>query len=153
LYLVVLRVRSAVALQIGALGRFDFDVGYYIYTGSARRALPARVERHFSADKRIRWHIDHLTSAGQCQPLGAIVVADPDVTECELNMMVAELLNAAAPVAGFGASDCMSRCPAHLWKLRRSVALSTLARRLAAAGSAVSIVRAGSKRRPRSGGS
>ena len=38
----------------------EFSAGVYVYTGSATRGLEARIARHQRADKKIRWHFDHL---------------------------------------------------------------------------------------------
>ena len=48
---------------VGGLGTFDFPAGCYVYTGSPKRNLHARVARHHSRGKRLRWHIDYLLAA------------------------------------------------------------------------------------------
>lgn len=94
-------------LIVGRLGSFRFPTGRYLYTGSARRNLIARVRRHLSRDKKLRWHIDYLLTAH------AVKVADVTLSrdaECLLGRRAAgEII---AP--GFGASDCRSHCGSHL---------------------------------------
>lgn len=92
---------------IGRLGEFDFPAGDYVYTGSARRNLEARIARHLRRDKRLRWHIDYLLAAP-----GVTVgeVRRSDVAECVLNQATA----GRVPVPGFGASDCRQGCGSHL---------------------------------------
>jgi Uri superfamily endonuclease len=82
--------------------------GIYLYCGSANGpgGLKARLGRHLRKDKSIRWHVDHLTNAGQA--LGAWVVEGGD--ECAL---VEALHGLAVPLPGFGSSDCRT-CPSHL---------------------------------------
>src|SRR5512134_2327284 len=59
-YQLLLRLNQDSLLRIGCLGAFDFPAGRYVYTGSARRDLEARIARHLSPAKRLHWHIDYL---------------------------------------------------------------------------------------------
>ena len=59
-YVLMLELTSEKQLQIGKLGRFRFSGGYYLYIGSARGGLEARIRRHFRRQKPLRWHIDCL---------------------------------------------------------------------------------------------
>lgn len=45
---------------MGALGEIRLERGWYAYVGSARRARAARVARHLSPAKSLRWHADYL---------------------------------------------------------------------------------------------
>jgi Uri superfamily endonuclease len=106
-YQLLIHVDEPVTVRVGRLGECEFAPGYYVYTGSARRGLKARLMRHLSRDKRLRWHIDYLLA----DP-GATVV---DVSlfahaECRVNRRTPGEI----PVPGFGASDCRARCGAHL---------------------------------------
>ncbi len=94
-------------LSIGRLGSFRFPAGHYLYTGSARRNLIARVRRHLSQDKNLRWHIDYLLTAHAVKVMDVTLLSD---SECSLNQRVAgEII-----VPGFGASDCRAHCGSHL---------------------------------------
>lgn len=107
-YRLHIRVARPVAVTVGRLGRFTFPAGRYIYTGSARRGLEARVARHLATHgKRLRWHIDYLLAAPGCSVTG---VERHDADECALNRAVGGRI----PVPGFGASDCRNRCGSHL---------------------------------------
>lgn len=94
-------------VAVGRFGIIEFPVGLYCYTGSARRNFEARVRRHLSAEKTLRWHIDYLLAA-------------PGVTIVEVRRYAEEecRVNQATPgevlIPGFGASDCRSGCGAHL---------------------------------------
>ena len=99
-------------LRIGRFGCFDFAAGLYCYTGSARGRLQQRVSRHFSSDKRLRWHIDYLLAAPGVR---IVDVRYSRQSECSLNQARAGRL----PVPGFGASDCRRGCGSHLKFLGR----------------------------------
>ncbi len=106
-YQLIIHLKSAHRLTIGAIGAHDFPAGFYVYTGSAKRNLAARIERHKRKEKPLRWHIDYLTT----QPDASIVeVKTYDKNECELNQQISgEII-----IKGFGASDCKQGCGAHL---------------------------------------
>ena len=110
-YRLTIRLGRAVRLRVGRLGVVSLSAGTYVYCGSAKRALPARVARHLRRRKVKRWHVDYLLAhpaAAVCEVRGWA-----DRGECDL---VAEALGdgGTAPVAGFGSSDCRRGCPAHL---------------------------------------
>lgn len=106
-YQLVIELTAPVRLQIGRLGRFDFPAGRYVYTGSARRTLAARVARHLSQHKRLRWHIDYLLVSGRAR---VTAVRSSRRAECALNRATP----GAVPVPRFGASDCRAGCGSHL---------------------------------------
>lgn len=94
-------------VDVGRLGRFRFPAGQYVYTGSARRNLVARLRRHLARTKTLRWHIDYLLARPgarvECIQLST-------ASECRLNQQVSGEL----PVPGFGSSDCRAGCGSHL---------------------------------------
>jgi len=106
-YQLVIVVARPVRRAIGRLGVFDFPAGRYVYTGSARRNLDARIERHLRRKKTLRWHIDYLLTAPGVRVLD---VRRSARGECALNRAVAGRI----VVAGFGASDCRAACGTHL---------------------------------------
>ena len=66
-YLLVIHLQKKSSIIIGALGRIEFQQGYYIYVGSAMgnkgsTTLLNLVKRHVdsSNNKKIDWHIDYL---------------------------------------------------------------------------------------------
>jgi len=103
-------LREETAIDVGALGRVRFLPGRYVYTGSARRGVRARVLRHCRPDKPMRWHLDYLLPRGRLVGIEAFPAAEGP--ECTLNREALALPEADVPARGFGASDC--RCPAHL---------------------------------------
>lgn len=106
-YQLLIFLAATVTVQVGRFGCFTFSAGYYCYTGSARRNLAARVRRHCSRDKRLRWHIDYLLAAD-----GARVVATRTMSQHECAVNAA--LPGELPILGFGSSDCRAGCGSHL---------------------------------------
>jgi Uri superfamily endonuclease len=106
-YQLLIHVSQPLRCAIGRLGEFDFPAGRYVYTGSARRNLDARIARHVRHEKTLRWHIDFLlTSPG----VRVVDVIRSRSGECALNRASRGRILAV----GFGASDCRADCVAHL---------------------------------------
>lgn len=106
-YQIEFRLSRKLWIEVGSLGRFLFPAGVYIYTGSARRNLEARVARHRRRDKTLRWHIDYLLS----RPWAHVIATRTGTqNECELN----QATTGCIIVPGFGASDCRHGCGSHL---------------------------------------
>lgn len=124
-YVLVMHLASAQRLQIGKLGAFDFEPGWYLYVGSAfgPGGIKKRVDRHLrlqSVDgKRLKWHIDYLREATAIAEVW--FTRSPSSREHEWARAVPEALDAAVPVPRFGSSDCSSsgKCPAHLFRVPR----------------------------------
>jgi Uri superfamily endonuclease len=114
-YVLELRARRAAALCVGRLGEIRLPRGAYLYVGSAQRSLPARVGRHFAREKRIRWHVDHLTVHPGIRVTRAVVWALGKEWECGLAEALVRAGLAERAVPGFGASDC--RCGGHLLRV------------------------------------
>jgi Uri superfamily endonuclease len=106
-YQLDIAVERPVTLTIGRLGEFLFPAGSYIYTGSARRNMDARIARHLRREKTLRWHIDWLLAA---LAVNVVAVRRYRAEECLLNQKV----RGVVLVPGFGASDCRSGCGSHL---------------------------------------
>ena len=100
-------VHRSLQLRVGALGSFEFPAGEYLYTGSARRNLEARIARHLRRDKPLRWHIDYLLTA---EGVRVMDVTRSDREECALN----QAAQGRIWISGFGASDCRAGCGGHL---------------------------------------
>ena len=109
-YQLVIDLPRRLRIEVGRLGIIDLPAGRYVYTGSARRGLDARIARHLRTDKPRRWHIDWLTTAPGVRVRERLRSAR---TECALN----QATPGAIVVPGFGASDCRAGCGAHLKRL------------------------------------
>lgn len=111
-YVLILELEQAAAIQVGALGRFDFQAGRFGYVGSAQGlgGLRARIRRHARppGEKRTHWHIDYLLDGSQLREAWWEVGRGRG--ECRW----AEILSRSGSryPQGFGASDC--RCAGHL---------------------------------------
>jgi Uri superfamily endonuclease len=110
-YQLLIELPRAVTVTVGRLGRFRLEAGRYVYTGSARRNLEARIARHLRPDKTLRWHIDYLLAAPGVRVLD---VRRSGRDECALN----QATRGSTPMPGFGASDCRAGCGSHLRYLR-----------------------------------
>ena len=109
IYTLLIRLARSRRIRVGSLGLRAFPAGYYLYTGSARRHLAARVARHFRRCKTRRWHVDYLLRYARVE---AVRVWPGERNECRINRFWLERPGAGIPVPGFGSSDC--RCRSHL---------------------------------------
>ena len=106
-YQLFIHLDEDIKIQIGKLGKFHFPAGDYVYTGSAKKNIEARVKRHISKSKKLHWHIDYLLNNQS-----AIITETKlyNKKECELNQETTGKII----VPGFGASDCKNGCSSHL---------------------------------------
>jgi sugar fermentation stimulation protein A len=107
LYLLAIHLPRAMRLRVGALGVVDLAAGYYVYTGSAKRGLTARLSRHMRPRKRRHYHVDYLRARSAA--LRAFPIRGAS-RECDLAWEVGRI--ASATVQRFGSSDC--GCLGHL---------------------------------------
>lgn len=112
-YALFIRVARLEKITVGRLGSFVFAAGDYNYSGSARKNICARVNRHLRQEKKLRWHIDYLLAA-----------ASVKITKVRISTMAeCRLVTAGGGevvVAGFGASDCACGCGSHLRLLQKN---------------------------------
>jgi len=113
-YLLVLELPQARSTVVGALGRIDFRPGWYVYAGSGKKNLSARVARHLRTGKALHWHVDYLVA--QAGKKKAYPIRTHGDLECRLAGDIAGIADASVP--GFGCSDC--RCPSHLFYFRKN---------------------------------
>jgi sugar fermentation stimulation protein A len=111
-YIAVFVLSRRRRIQVGQLGSFWFEPGVYLYVGSAERNLSARLARHASKNKPLRWHIDYQSI--EATMLGAMIVPGPRERKCELAGELRRMYELAVP--GSGASDC--GCGGHLFYAR-----------------------------------
>ncbi len=115
-YALVLLLEEPAAVKVR--GRvFRLEPGCYVYVGSARGpgGLRARIARHTASEKRVKWHVDQLTSGAA--ELACVVYSRAGVRECALVPHL-ERLGFEHPAPGFGSSDCRS-CRSHLLRCPR----------------------------------
>lgn len=122
-YALFLTFANDITVTVGALGPHIFHAGTYCYVGSAMGGLDQRVSRHLTRDKRIRWHIDNLTTV--CDSSEAWESYPDPVGECELAHM-AEECGGIPEMDGFGCSDC--GCRTHLFRMEGGAARELVSR-------------------------
>ncbi|UTW58326.1 GIY-YIG nuclease family protein [Kordiimonas sp. SCSIO 12603] len=110
-YILLLTLQRSFELNHKTLGNHLLEKGRYIYAGSANGSggIKARVTRHLSKDKKIHWHIDHLTT--QAETVKCLCL--PGGSECSLTSTLLTSEAFRVPIKGFGSSDCRE-CPSHL---------------------------------------
>jgi sugar fermentation stimulation protein A len=109
-YLLIIYINENKVISIGHLGYIHFEVGYYIYVGSAMINLNQRINRHKRKNKKLFWHIDYLLKEAK------LLHALPIRSEIDLECTIArDIINISdRQVIGFGFSDC--NCDSHLFK-------------------------------------
>ncbi|MDN6640912.1 MAG: GIY-YIG nuclease family protein [Tetragenococcus sp.] len=97
-------------VQIGKLGCFSFEKGYYVYVGSAKRNIRSRISRHIQIEKKQHWHLDYLRPYLEIQEVQTYPGAEG---ECQLFARLRKQNEGSIPAKGFGSSDC--QCVSHLF--------------------------------------
>ncbi|MBC7110409.1 MAG: hypothetical protein PWR13_234 [Archaeoglobi archaeon] len=110
-YSLLIPVRAS-ELRIGALGTVHFPEGCYVYVGSSMKYGLRRILRHFSKEKKLRWHIDYLLK--NHTPSHVIFAEVHERMECEVARRIG--MKSSDLIPNFGSSDCS--CPSHLFRFR-----------------------------------
>jgi Uri superfamily endonuclease len=89
------------------------DPGWYAYSGSAYGpgGIRARLRRHFQRDKKLHWHVDHLTVIAQQLHAAGFEGG----SECAIADRLIQSGAFQPALEGFGSSDC-NHCRSHLLK-------------------------------------
>ena len=98
--------------QIGRLGTMQLKQGYYCYFGSAfgPGGLKARLGHHQRPARKPHWHLDYLKSHLKLEAIW--YTRDTERREHLWASILANQHGSAAPLVGFGSSDCS--CATHL---------------------------------------
>ena len=112
-YVIIGMLPQITEIQVGRLGLFNLERGWYLYCGSAHGSggLHSRVTRHVRSEKKLFWHFDYLRPYLE---LTHILYSDSRISECDLCGMISTLEYVSFPVKKFGASDCRRGCISHL---------------------------------------
>jgi len=110
IYQLLIHLSKPTRIRIGKRGTFRSPRGYYVYTGSARNGLMARVERHLRKEKKNFWHVDYLLDHASIKEV--YLFPNDQRGECQVARRTLEAPEAEITVPRFGASDC--NCPTHL---------------------------------------
>jgi len=106
-YQLTIHLKNKVTLTIGKFGTFEFPAGDYIYTGSAKKNIEARITRHLSHQKSLKWHIDYLLDSQQATVIKVEQFSQP---ECIVNQNT----KGTILINRLGATDCKNNCGSHL---------------------------------------
>lgn len=113
-YFIILHIPHDVTVTVGSLGSVHFSKGYYLYVGTAKRALTKRIERHMRKKKTATWHIDYLREyADACK---AVPIRSSTPLEHELAEGMRRIADGSVP--SFGSSDC--NCVSHLFRFKEN---------------------------------
>jgi Uri superfamily endonuclease len=121
IYCLLINVKKDINPKIGALGKIPFKKGSYVYIGSAQNSIEKRVSRHFSRNKKVRWHIDYLLADSNVNLKKAVYKKANKEQECKTACFFNKF---EEPIKGFGCSDC--RCYSHLFRLKSLKNLNSL---------------------------
>ncbi len=108
-YLLIVKLEKDLKINVGNLGEVYFRKGYYVYVGSAMKALSKRIQRHRIRRKKLFWHVDYLRE--EANFIDVLPIRTHDRLECEIARRVEKISEWS--VSGFGASDC--KCKSHLY--------------------------------------
>jgi Uri superfamily endonuclease len=115
------------AIEAGRLGRLLLRPGLYAYVGSALGpgGVRARLKHHSTVTTKPHWHIDYLRARTRLERVWFTY----DGLRREHEWAAAlQALGGAAPMPGFGASDCS--CGAHLFFFERAPSLKLFVAKL-----------------------
>ena len=110
-YIITYYLNRKTTIQIGKLGKFQFQKGYYYYVGSALKNLQQRIDRHLRKEKSLRWHIDYLST--KAKAVDFLPIYTTEKIECQIAQQFLNDKKIEKPVKKFGSSDC--RCETHLF--------------------------------------
>jgi Uri superfamily endonuclease len=114
-YSLIIHFDRKKTVRVGKLGEAAFPAGTYVYTGSAMKGLRARLRRHCNRKKKLHWHIDYLLTLPSARVREIILYPAAPGQECRQNKRIAAKPDAVVILKNFGASDCKSGCPSHLF--------------------------------------
>ncbi len=132
LYVIALFLETRICIEIGILGVVCMEPGIYGYVGSARGrgGLRSRIARHIAKDKKIRWHIDYLTSLRDVRILSIVYIRSKEDLEDVIANIIRSIDCWIPSIRGFGSTDKLSythlfrcTCPINecIWSLLKAL--------------------------------
>lgn len=112
----ILEINAALPFSIEAkqFANLDFEKGFYYYFGSAQKNIQKRLERHLRKEKKLHWHIDHITSKETNSIISIYLLPKAEKSfECFSLAEISSRVSAVIPAENFGNSDCKT-CRSHL---------------------------------------
>lgn len=108
-YIIISELPQNSVINIGSLGNIEFQKGFYVYVGSAKKGLMSRIKRHKGNVKKVYWHIDYFLK--KARVIKDIAIITEEELECELSRRI--LSFSEGFIQDFGCSDC--KCRSHLF--------------------------------------
>lgn len=106
IYILELFAEKEFSVSINKIKEYIFPIGFYYYIGSAQKNLQSRIKRHLQREKKIHWHIDHLTTLKSIKVISTFVILDAEkYVEAEIANNFDKYFNSEIAVQGFGNSD------------------------------------------------
>jgi len=110
-YLLFFRLGHRCVVRVRGGREFKLEPGSYVYVGSAKGTLRARLIRHFGPKTRYFWNVDYLT--GRVRPITVLVLTG----HYEEKMVAMRLSRCLGYIEGFGNADD-KKSPSHLFFVR-----------------------------------
>ena len=107
-YILLINIKEYKKIQIGKLGNIFFKKGNYAYVGSGLNNLEKRIQRHFSSEKKMHWHIDYFLKHSKI--LKVFYRESNKKEECKIANFLNKKFNF---IPNFGSTDC--KCKSHLF--------------------------------------
>ncbi len=115
-YPLIINLGKRKRIRLGRLGKVSLpprDVSLYRKRhGRPRSSLAASSQKNKQKEP---WHIDYLLRCPEARVSQVLIRLSATWQECRLNQRIASLPGAEVIIRGFGASDCCSGCPRHLF--------------------------------------
>ncbi len=106
IYVLIISIKKASAIKIGALGKVYFRKGLYAYIGSAQNSLEKRIKRHTLKQKNKHWHIDYLTTKPFVEVI-KVYIANLDKSFEQKIALI--LSNSFSYIEKFGCTDSLAK--------------------------------------------
>ncbi|MEN8192686.1 MAG: GIY-YIG nuclease family protein [Bacteroidota bacterium] len=120
-YILELFASEEFQVNIKKFSGITLKKGYYYYIGSAQKNLKQRIERHLRIEKKIHWHIDHLTTAPSISTKNAYIIYNsPKDLEEEIANNFPSMFGGIIVLKGFGNSDTKGSIT-HLFYSKRRI--------------------------------
>lgn len=127
IYLLEIFANSNFRIKLKKYINNTFYKGYYYYVGSSQKNLTSRINRHLYKNKKIHWHIDHITTLNSIEIKRLILFTNVKKEfECILSGEIYNTIKSDNKViASFGNSDC-NKCRTHLYYSKNRIKLKDL---------------------------
>ncbi|MEM1634454.1 MAG: GIY-YIG nuclease family protein [Nanopusillaceae archaeon] len=124
-YLLLLECLNDCEIEVGKLGKIRFKKGYYVYIGSAMNNLKKRILRHLKKDKKIKWHVDYLTTNDSFIIRKIFIKETNKKEEEKISKIFEKYFNF---IKNFGNSDCKDN--SHLFLINNFKVLYNIIKKL-----------------------